>query len=110
MESEHSGWMTRERRNWLALVVLSLAVGFAFGNGHTTQNAVQDISQQLGKKGKELDKAKVEAVLAKDNAYCQRKRAEQAQVLTVQAVVSVKTKTVPLPSIDDIPECPEPKR
>lgn len=37
-----------ERRTWLALVLASGLVGFGFGNGHTTQNAIEDITAKAG--------------------------------------------------------------
>ena len=41
------GWLTFERRNWIALVLAAGFGGFSLGNGHTTQGAVQSISAQL---------------------------------------------------------------
>lgn len=41
-------WFTCERKEWLCVVAAAGLIGFGFGNGHTTQNAIEDISVQVG--------------------------------------------------------------
>lgn len=43
-------WLTHERRYWIAGVLLSAAVGFGVGNGHTTDEAIAHVSDQYGQK------------------------------------------------------------
>ena len=41
------GWLTEERKLWIAGALLCVVAGFGLGNGHTTQNAVHALAQSL---------------------------------------------------------------
>ena len=41
------GWVTEERGMWIAGVLLAAAIGFGLGNGHTTGNSINFLSDQL---------------------------------------------------------------
>lgn len=50
-------WFTYERRKWIALVMAAVLSGFAWGNGHTTQNAIEHATEQAGCEHYRADKA-----------------------------------------------------
>jgi hypothetical protein len=87
MERAHSsdglfGWFTYERRNWAAAVVGAVALGFSWGNGHTTQNAVADISVRSAAKTAVIKKLETKDIPAlKSLAGCQTARADAATAL-----------------------------
>lgn len=89
MEKSHSplgvfGWFTYERRNWLAISVAALAFGYAGGNGHTTQNAVADISERSAQKTAVIKKLETHDIPAlKSLAGCQTARADAITALVV---------------------------
>lgn len=89
-------WLTFERRNWIALIAVGAFVGYGFGNGHTTQGAVQNISDQLGRTRKAEG--------------CEHWRANKATSVANQAVVSNYTMDVPVPDLKAIPkDCQHPQ-
>lgn len=69
---QKTNWATTERRAWTFAVIASAAIGFGFGNGHTTQGALSHVTWQLGQQ------KKVVAKLA-DVAGCQTLRAKVAK-------------------------------
>lgn len=81
------GWFNYERRNWVAIVGMAFALGFWVGNGHTTQNAIHDVSQQ---------------------AACEHVRADKTAILTKQAIKGALSADAPIPSPNAIPKdnCP----
>lgn len=92
LQSSHSsegpmGWLTFERRNWLCACVGALALGFAIGNGHTTQNAVQDIAAREA---------------------CEHVVANKAIVVAKKAIKGATSDTAPIPATSDLPRdnCP----
>ncbi len=76
--SNFGAWFTHERRMWIAGVLGSALVGFAGGNGHTTQNAISHVSAQLG------DQKKAAAVAA-HVAGCEHQRADIATTVAVKS-------------------------
>lgn len=79
------GWLTFERRNWMALILVAGAGGFSLGNGHTTQGAVQNISDQLGQKDAQVQHLKAKVIPAlKAEAGCEHWRADTAAKLALQ--------------------------
>lgn len=84
-----TGWLTIERRNWIALVLVVGLGGFGFGNGRTTTSAVEHISYQLGD--------------TKHKVACEHKRADKATAVATQAIKSATIDAVPIPSPNAIP-------
>lgn len=41
-------WLTHERQIWIASLGFTAVVFFAIGNGHTTENSIHAISDNLG--------------------------------------------------------------
>jgi hypothetical protein len=79
-------WLTSERKEWIAAVFFALLAGFCIGNGHTTQGAVEHISQELG---------------------CEHVRADRSTKVAKQAIVSAYSDSVPIPDARSIPrDCP----
>ena len=69
-------WFTHERRNWIGAMVASGLIGFAVANGHTTQNSIQAVSQQLGQKQAELHKLQtIDIPKLKAQSKCEHARA-----------------------------------
>lgn len=98
-ESPDMSWFSSERKNWLAVVGLAACIGYWCGNGHTTQNAIQDIASQQGQTHEQL--VHVQKVVI---PTLQKKAAEaQAQK---QAVV---TAVVQHGDADDLPASVRPK-
>lgn len=87
----------RRRWEWGAWAAVSFCLGFAAGNGHTTQGAVQNISQQLGD--------------AKKWARCEDRLAVKTAAVANKAIVGAWSATAPIPEFRDIPRdnCPHPK-
>lgn len=101
-ESRPLSWLTYERRNWLAIVLLALMGGYAGGNGHTTQGAVQNISQQLGTQGQILAKVK-------QHDACEHRRADVSSRVAVQAIVGANSPVGLVPDVSALPaDCPHP--
>ncbi len=95
-------WLTFERRSWLALAVVTGLAGFGIGNGHTTQDAIQDVSQKLGQKSVQVQKLQT-------FANCEHRRAIVTKRLATQAIISADSATVPTPDVSAIPpDCPHP--
>ena len=65
-------WFNFERRTWLAVVACAALAGYWAGNGHTTQDAIQSVSQKLGVKT-------VQVKTLASVAGCQQKRADIAE-------------------------------
>jgi len=67
-------WFTPERRVWILAVTMSGLLGFAMGNGHTTQNAIQNVSDAYGVKSAEVAhlQTKVVPALKKENILLKR--------------------------------------
>jgi hypothetical protein len=79
-------WLTSERKEWIAAVFVAALIGFWIGNGHTTQGAVEHISQELG---------------------CEHSRADKTAKVAKQAIVSAYSDNVPIPDAKAIPkDCP----
>lgn len=103
MEKVHSsagplGWFTYERRNWSAAIVGALALGFSWGNGHTTQNAVADIVVSSAAKTAVIKKLETHDIPAlKSLAGCEHVRAQTA-------VTELKANDRAQPA--EIPVCP----
>jgi hypothetical protein len=82
-------FMTRERRGWVFALIAVGAACYGWGNGHTTQVAVEHISQELG---------------------CEHVRADKTAKVAKQAIVSAYSDNVPIPDPKLIPkECPHQK-
>lgn len=95
------GWLTFERRNWIALLFVAALGGFSAGNGHTTQGAVQNISSQLGQKAAALKKEQTEEIpKLKAIAGCQTVRGNVA----IDVVVNSKKGTAI--DLSAVPDCP----
>lgn len=110
MQKSHDGgapalsWLTFERRNWLALAFVVGAAGYGVGNGHTTQGAIQDVSQQLGQKKAEvhaLQTVTIPKLKAANN--CEANRGDKAAAVATQAIKSATIEAVPIPSPSAIP-------
>ena len=102
MERAHSsdgplGWFSYERRNWLAAVAIAACAGFSWGNGHTTQNAIEDISKKSAVQGAVISKLK-------ESANCQTVRARVATQVAVQSENGQRA------DLGDIPHCPLPPK
>jgi hypothetical protein len=72
-DTNQTGWVTTERRNWLALAAVCALLGYSAGNGHTTQKSVASISDRLGQ--------------ARQEAGCEHWRAAKAIQLAEQPVI-----------------------
>lgn len=70
-----------ERKGWIAAVIAAAVLGFAGGNGHTTQGAVAHISDQLGQEKKAAD--------------CEHHRANATVQLALQPTVIEKSDLPP---------------
>jgi hypothetical protein len=92
MTSKYSGdnpvrcWLTYERTNWLALIVLAAGIGFAAGQSNTNAKWV-------------AKEAAVEVAPVKAQEKCEHRRADLATLAATRADVD--------PSI--IPNCPPEK-
>lgn len=74
------GWFTFERMSWMAAVLCAALGGFSIGNGHTTQSAVQNVSEQLGQKRAEVHNLQTQLIPKLASvAGCQQKRADIAE-------------------------------
>lgn len=90
---ENPDHIVRERRGWIAGVIGAALLGFAAGNGHTTQGAISHVSDQLGQE--------------KAAENCQHKRADKAVKVANQGIVSNYIVTVPIPDPAALPkDCP----
>lgn len=69
-------WFTNERRLWLAACLACALVGFGIGNGHTTQGAIAQVSDQLGQNKAALVKVQKQTIPALKaqvvEAHCER--------------------------------------
>lgn len=103
MNRAPNSWLTFERRNWIALVIVGTMAGFSVGNGHTTQGAISNISNQLGQKVGENHKLTAAA-------HCEGVRADKATVVARQAIRGALIDSAPIPSPSAIPrdDCPHP--
>lgn len=90
-------WFTLERREWLCAVAVGILLGFGLGNGHTTQSAILNISNQLGQQ------KKIVVTVAKV-AGCQQVR---AQIATREAVKSEQGQDINLHAIPNCPGLPK---
>jgi hypothetical protein len=103
MEKAHNpgglfGWFNYERRNWCAAVIGALALGFSWGNGHTTQNAVADIAEKSAAKTVVIKKLETHDIPAlKSLAGCEHARA-------TTAVTALNAELSAMPS--NLPVCP----
>ena len=61
--------LSHERAVWLAVVIVSNAIAFGLGNGHTTEHAIKHISQEYG-----ATKAQVQVL--KKQVDCEKFRAD----------------------------------
>ena len=93
---QRTSWFTMERREWVAAVFLAAVVGFGIGNGHTTQNSIANISDQLGQK-----KAAVKTLQAK--AGCEKWRASVATTVAKEAIKGAVEASAPIPDTREIP-------
>lgn len=81
---------------WLGACVVSGLLGFAAGNGHTTQNAIASTSDRLGQVQK--------------LAACEDHRADKATAVAKQAIRVALVDAAPVPSAREIPpDCRHPK-
>lgn len=97
-------WMTHERRNWIAGIIVAALGAYSVGNGHTTTGAIQHVSWQLGEKKAQIVKLKVAA-------HCEDARATKASSVAGQAILSANIDAIQTPKFGDIPvdNCPHPK-
>lgn len=112
MKNGVSSWLTLERRNWIALVVVGSLGGFGLGNGHTTQGAVQNVSQQLGQKSAQIHKLQtVDIPKLRAAVHCEGRRADTATVVAKQAIRGALVDSAPVPPPSALPKdnCPHPK-
>lgn len=103
------GWLTFERRNWLAITLASFALGFSIGNGHTTQGAIQDVSQKLGQKSGQLHALQTSDIpKLKAKVGCEQHRADQATIVAKQAIKGALSDSAPIPAPSSLPkdDCP----
>lgn len=103
------GWLTYQRRTVGAAIVAAFALGFSIGNGHTTQGAVQDVSQKLGQTNAQLKTLKAKDIPElKAEAGCEHWRADKAATVAQQAIIGANSPTVPIPPPAEIPQdnCP----
>jgi len=103
-------WFNYERRNWIVALALAACVGYAGGNGHTTQGAILNVSQQLGDKKAELTTLKTKVIpKLKAQAGCEHSRADKASVVAEKAIVGAVVDSAPVPSPKEIPadNCPK---
>lgn len=102
---DKDSWLSFERRNWVALVVVAGMGGYALGNGHTTSSAIDHVSMQLGDTKAQVHKLQTtEIPKLKAIVNCEHARADTNELLAEKAIVGKK------PSPDDIAEdCPHPK-
>lgn len=70
--------LSHERAVWLAVVIVSNAIAFGLGNGHTTEHAIKHISQEYG-----ATKAQVQVL--KKQVDCEKYRADINGSLAVTA-------------------------
>lgn len=96
------GWLTFERKNWLATVAFALAAGFGLGNGHTTQGAISHVSDQLGQTTANLQKVEKVIPAIEAQAGCENNRANKTINLALQPIVVDKSQ-IP------VDNCPHPK-
>lgn len=98
-------WFTPERKVWIVVVITTAASFYGLGNGHTTQDAVAHISDQLGQQ-------KTATVTAEKAAGCEHFRARVATAVANQVINSVNAQDAQPPSTDAIPQdnCPHPKK
>lgn len=105
-------WMTHERRNWIAGLVVAALGAYALGNGHTTSDAVQNVSWQLGEKKAQLHKLQtVDIPKLKAAKNCEADRGDKAAAVANDAIKGALSVSAPIPSPSDIPpdNCPHPK-
>lgn len=104
-------WFKYERRNWIAAIALAFMAGYGLGNGHTTQGAIQNVSQQLGEKDGQLKTLKTKVIpKLQAAAHCEGTRADTAAKVAKTAIVSANSGTVPVPPPSAVPvdNCPHP--
>lgn len=95
------GWFNYERRNWLAGIAVAACLGFAWGNGHTTQNAIADISVKSAAKTAVINRLASKDIPAlKSIAGCEHLRADTA-VAVAQKDADVDPSNLPnCPSLE----------
>lgn len=105
-------WVTHERRNWIGAAILCGLFGFSLGNGHTTQGAIQHVSEQLGQKQAEVHKLNTVVIpQLKAATHCESARGDKAAAVAHQAIQSATIDAVPIPSPNAVPRdnCPHVK-
>ncbi len=94
-----------------AYIMVAALAGYSLGNGHTTQGAVQHVSEQLGQKQAEVHKLNT-VIIPKLKAanHCEAARGDKAAAVATQAIKSAVLDAVPIPSPSAIPSdnCPHP--
>lgn len=93
------GWLTPARKSMALAFVAGAIAGYAGGNGHTTQGAIEHVSDQLGQ-----TKNKLVTVEKHDN--CVTKKAQIATAVANTAVQSAIRPDVDVPDTAVIPYCP----
>lgn len=79
MPTDRENWLTNERKNWLGAVIVALCAGYGVGNGHTTQGAIEHVSEQVGQKDAKLKALQTKIIPAlQDQAGCEHSRADKA--------------------------------
>lgn len=105
------GWFSFERRNWIASVGLAFVFGFGLGNGHTTQTAIQEVSQQLDQKAAQLHRVQtVDLPKLRAANHCEAIRGDRAAALAQQAIKGAVMESERIPDAREVPvdNCPHP--
>lgn len=103
MERSHSpvgifGWFTYEFRMRLALLLLGIAGGYLYGNGHTTTGVVEVKDQVIAQKSAQIAHKDKQLTTALSVAGCQQKRADVATDLLNDSGI--------IPGATSLPACP----
>lgn len=106
-----NSWFTSERELWLAAILFAGVAGFGIGNGHTTQGAILNVSQQLGDQKAVVRDLKTKVIpKLKAESGCEKKRADKTAAVATKAIIGAVVDTAPIPSPKEIPadNCPHP--
>lgn len=90
-------WFTYERRNWIAIAGLCVMAGYWTGNGHTTQEAIAPVAQQLNQKSAQLHKLETNDVPKLKSALGCEHKAKEVALNAVSGDPS---------AIQALPDCP----
>lgn len=98
MVQESKPFFTAHLRNIVLAFLAGVLIGYGWGNGHTTQNAIQDVAQKNGQQQATINKlVQHDIPKLKAQAGCEHVRADVATEAVISRISG---------DAADIPDCP----